>query len=184
MFELDAEKSRPADPVGRVLYNLSRLLALFGGIVLSAMTAMTTISVTSRYIIGTPIPGDFELIAAGTGIAIFAFLPYCQIIRENVIVDFFLSVAPLRVKSSFDFLGSLMYGLMMVLVTWRMVIGGMDLKNNEETSMILEFPFWMLFPSAIACLALLTAVCFYTVANDMTDFFHNRARPKGGGHGD
>ena len=40
---------------------------------------------------GRPLLGDSELIEFLCGIAVFAFLPYCQLRGANVIVDFFTS---------------------------------------------------------------------------------------------
>ena len=46
-------------------------------------------SVLRRWLFSTPIPGDFELAQIGTAVAVFAFLPYCQVVRGNIVVDTF-----------------------------------------------------------------------------------------------
>jgi len=92
MSKMSTDQIRPTDPVGRMLYRIAKWLAIFGGIVLSAMALLTTASVIGRSIFLQPIPGDFELVAIGTGLAVFAFLPWCQIVRGNVMVDFFMIV--------------------------------------------------------------------------------------------
>ena len=56
-----------------------------------------------------PVPGDFELVAIGTGLAVFAFLPWCQMTRGNVLVDFFMSAAPVRAKTVCDVIGGVFY---------------------------------------------------------------------------
>ena len=81
------------------MYSVARAFALFGGFVMCAMAILTTASVIGRAFFNSPISGDFELVAIGTGVAVFAFLPYCHLIRENVVVDFFLDRAPYRVKA-------------------------------------------------------------------------------------
>lgn len=154
--------ARPTDPVGRVLLKVTRLFALAGGLVLCAMALLTTVSVTGRRFLDAPITGDFELIAIGTGVCVFAFLPYCQLKRENVLVDFFMSRAPDRVKSSFDAIGNLAYTLIIAIMIWRMSLGGIDLYNADEMTLILEFSRWWTFPAAILCLVLLFVVCAYT----------------------
>ncbi len=80
---------RPTDKVGRILYRITAALAIFGGFVVGAVALMTTISVTGRAALSMPVPGDVELIEIGTNTAVFAFLPFCQLMRGNVIVDFF-----------------------------------------------------------------------------------------------
>jgi TRAP-type C4-dicarboxylate transport system permease small subunit len=157
----------PADSVGRILYSASRWLAIFGGLVLSAMAVVTTISVTGRFFFSAPIPGDFELIEVGTGIAVFAFLPWCQMRRDNVVVDFFLIAAPVWVQKFLDAVGSLIFGLIIALFAWRTTVGGIEIYQNDEATYILTIPRWWTFPFAIVCLILLTAVCFYTLRNDI-----------------
>jgi TRAP-type C4-dicarboxylate transport system permease small subunit len=162
MSETDNMDTRPTDPVGRALLTITRWFALTGGLVLCAMAVLTTVSVTGRRFFDAPVTGDFELIAIGTGVCVFAFLPYCQIKRENVLVDFFMSAAPDRVKSFFDAIANLTYTLIIALMIWRMCIGGLDLYEADEMTLILEFGRWWTFPAAIICLLLLLVVCAYT----------------------
>lgn len=168
-------QSRPADPVGRALFKVTRIFALLGGLVLCAMALLTAVSVTGRSFINLPVTGDFELIAIGTGVAVFAFLPYCQLIRENVVVDFFLSGAPFRLKAFFDTAGNLLYAALIILLTWRTSLGGIDLYRDDQMTMILEIPRWWTFPAAILCLVLLLAVCVYTVVRSINEFRLNRS---------
>ena len=51
------------------IYTLARIMALAGGLVLTALIIVTVISVTGRAFVFAglgPIPGDFELMEAGT----------------------------------------------------------------------------------------------------------------------
>ena len=88
MAEGNGTESRPTDRVGRILYRISRALAIIGGVVLCGLAALTTVSIIGRSAFSAPIRGDFEFVAIGTGIAIFFCLPWCQMVRGNVIVDF------------------------------------------------------------------------------------------------
>lgn len=63
----------PADPMGRVLDRLSRLLAFVGGLLLVAMTLMATYSIAMRTLFDEPLLGDVELVQMGCGIAIVFF---------------------------------------------------------------------------------------------------------------
>ena len=67
MAESNGTTSRPTDPVGRALYFVARILAIIGGFVLSALAAITTVSIIGRAIPGVgPIYGDFEIVALGS----------------------------------------------------------------------------------------------------------------------
>lgn len=163
MSESPGANARPADPVGRVLFDISRVLAVVGGIVLFLMAWLTAVSVTGRAAVSAPIPGDFELVSIGTGIAIFAFLPYCQITRSNVIVDFFMANASTRAKAFCDTLGALLYLAIGALLTWRLVLGGLDMYHYSERTMTVNFPRWTTFPVSVLLMGFLVVVVAYTV---------------------
>lgn len=163
MAEAQGTRSRPTDPVGRVLYDLSLWMAVAGGAVACGMALLTTVSVFGRYFFNLPVQGDFEIVAILTGVCAFLFLPYCQMTRGNVIVDFFLMRAPERVRSAFDTLGCLLYVVIAAILAWRSWLGFEDFRRSQETTMILEVPRWWTVPLAVACFALLVAVSAYTL---------------------
>lgn len=162
MAEMTASQGRPEDPAGKVLYAIARFVAVCGGILLSAVALLVTVSVSGRSF-GYPVPGDFELVAIGTGVSVFAMLPYCQMVRGNVLVDFFMANAPVRAKAFCDFVGNIFFLLIAALLTWRMVYGGIDMYMNNEKSMTINFPRWTTFPISVLLMALLVAVIAYTV---------------------
>jgi TRAP-type C4-dicarboxylate transport system permease small subunit len=153
--------ARP-DALGRALHATATGVALIGGAVLFALTLLTVISVVGRAVLNAPIPGDFELVEVGMAVAIFAFLPYCQIVRGNVIVDLFTAEAGPRVKALLDGLGNLLYTAIAALLTWRVALGGLEVRSYGETTMVLRVPVWWGYLPAVVCLALLTVVCAYT----------------------
>jgi hypothetical protein len=55
--------------ISGVMYALARMMAIAGGIVLAAITVLTVVSITGRSLVPiglAPVPGDFELVEAGT----------------------------------------------------------------------------------------------------------------------
>jgi len=163
MAEGSGSSIRPTDPVGRVLFAISQVLAAFGGVVLFAMALLTAASVTGRAAFSTPIPGDFELVSIGIGVAIFAFLPYCQITRSNVIVDFFMVRAPTRAKAFCDAVGALLYLVIGAILTWRLILGGLDMYQYSERTMTINFPRWTTFPLSVLLMMFLVVVIVYTI---------------------
>ena len=174
MSEDTAFPARPADPVGRALFVVARTVALLGGIVLFAMACLTAVSVTGRAAFSAPVPGDFELIAIGTGVAVFAFLPYCQLERGNVIVDFFMTGAPFRAKVLCDAVGALVYLVIGALLTWRLALGGADMYRYSEKSMTINFPRWTTFPVSVLLMAFLVVVIAYTLWRSIAEYRANR----------
>ena len=161
--------SLPADRAGRLLYAVCRVLALIGGILACAMAALMTASVAARALIGWPIPGDYEMTGVINGTAVFAVLPYCQLMRGNVVVDFFMVRASARAKAACDALGSLLFLGIGVLLTWRLVLGGIDMYKYSDVTSTLSFPRWVTFPFDIACMAVLVLVTAYTLAQNVAE---------------
>ena len=152
-----------ANRIESALTLLAGGLAVFGGLVLTGLILMTVISVIGRALFNTPIPGDFELVEIGGAVAVFSFLPYCQLTRGNVVVDFFTARIRPRSKALLDMVGNLLYTGIAALLTWRLALGGMELKRYNESSMVLQVPIWWGFIPVIMGSGLLTAVCAYTV---------------------
>tara|TARA_B100000614_G_scaffold78825_1_gene70398 strand:+ start:1671 stop:2186 length:516 start_codon:yes stop_codon:yes gene_type:complete len=161
MSEMDGPAEAPG-AFGRLLETLCRIMALSGGAILLALAVMTVVSIAGRALFSAPIPGDFELVEVGAAIAIFSFLPYCQLRRGNVIVDVFTIRAGPRVRGLLDALGAFVYALIAALLAWRTFHGGANLKLYGETTMVLRVPVWWGFVPIVPGLVLLTVVAFYT----------------------
>lgn len=142
---------------------------MIGGVLSCTMAALTTVSVAGRAFVGYPIPGDYEMIGVINGTAIFAFLPYCQLMHGNVMVDVFTGRASARTKAACDALGSLIFLALGVLLTWRLVLGGIDMYRGSDLTSTLSFPRWVTFPFDIACMAVLVVVTAYTLAQNFAE---------------
>jgi TRAP-type C4-dicarboxylate transport system permease small subunit len=148
--------------VTRVLDGLARAFAFGGGAVLVALTGMSVASITGRALLGTPVPGDFELVQIGCGASIAAFLPYCQRQRGNIIVDFFTTRASKRTQGALDTLGALLVAAVMGLLAWRTALGMQTVKAAGEVSMIVGFPIWIGYAAIVPSLGLATLVALAT----------------------
>lgn len=166
MAEELTEHAHPV-PLPGWLAALCRVFAGIGGIVLLAMMLMTVVSVTKRTILGAPIPGDFELVEIGSAIAIFCFLPWCQSTGGNVLVDFFTQKTGPRTNHLLEALGDLLYLLIAALLMWRMVHGGMEMRQYGEQSMVLRIPVWWSFMIIIPAMGLLVATCAATMVGHL-----------------
>jgi TRAP-type C4-dicarboxylate transport system permease small subunit len=166
-----------AGRLGRTLQRAATAVALIGGAILFALTLLTVISVIGRAAFSAPIPGDFELVEIGMAVAIFAFLPYCQIVRGNVIVDLFTTRASPRTRALLDAAGNLIYTAIAALLTWRGALGGLEVRGYGETTMVLRVPVWWGYVPAVLCLALLTLVCAYTTWRSLREARGHAAEP-------
>lgn len=166
MAEQLTEHAHPV-PVPGWLSTLCRIFAGIGGLTLLAMMLMTVASVTLRGVIGRPISGDFELVEMGSAIAIFCFLPWCQISGGNVLVDFFTQKTGPRVNHLLEALGDLLYLLIAALLLWRMWYGAAEMREYSEQTMVLRLPIWTSFIIILPAMALLVATCAATMAGHL-----------------
>ena len=127
--------------MARILENLCKALALAGGAVLAALALMSVASIVGR-VAGRPIQGDFELVQFGCAVAIAFFLPYCQLMRANIIVDFFTVRSSARTQRALDAGGGLLLAVSMALLAWRTGAGTLAMEAGGETSMIMSVPLW------------------------------------------
>jgi TRAP-type C4-dicarboxylate transport system permease small subunit len=160
-----AEAAADNSRLRRVLEQGSTALALAGGLVLTGLMLMSIASIAGRWLFSRPLPGDFEMVEIGSGLAIFLFLPACQLRGANVIVDFFTTGLGRRRQSWLDALGALLYTVVAALFAWRLVFGGLDYLRYGERTMILGLPLWWSFVLIVPAAIWLALVAAYTTLN-------------------
>jgi TRAP-type C4-dicarboxylate transport system permease small subunit len=82
-------------------------------------------------------------------LAISLCIPYCQIRRANIVVDFFTQSMRASSVRGLDALGQLTLALIYALLAWRTLVGAVSVQQAGETTMIIALPMWW----AYACLA-------------------------------
>ena len=102
----------------RCLHRLALWSALAGCASACAVALLTVVSIAGRQG-GRPIPGDVELSQFGIALCIALCLPWCQLQRANIIVDFFTQKAPPALNRALDAVGALLLALMVGLLAWR-----------------------------------------------------------------
>lgn len=148
------------DPVAR----LSVALALAGSGLVLLLALLVTASVARRWLTADSVPGDFELVQNGLAIAVFAFLPICQLRGGNITVDTFTRHAPRRLQAALDGFWALAYAGVAGLIAWETALGAWDTLRSGTTTMVLGLPIG--WPMALAALfaAWLAVVAAVTAA--------------------
>jgi len=143
---------------------LARGLAVAGGIVLVVLTVLTVVSISGRAMIWaglSPVPGDFELVEAGVGFAVFAFLPWCQFTRGHASVDIFTNFLPDAANRVIDLVTEILMTVFITVVAWRLWYGMLDKMRYNETTFILQFPVWWPYAACMVAAAIGVLVSFY-----------------------
>jgi len=144
----------------RHLEPLAKCCAILAGVLLTVVTLMTCISLLGRNLVGTTLVGDFELSGAAAGAAIALFMPWCQLRRGNIIVDFFTARASSATVRGLDRFGALLLGLVMALLAWRTTLGGINAWRSGSGTMLIGFPEWIVYTAMVPPLALTAVIGF------------------------
>ena len=157
-----SSKIRPDNQFGRILNFISRYFAIFGGFILLTAALISIFSIFGRVVFSSPILGDFELVEIACAVAIGSFLPLCHLKNGNVIVDFITAKLSKNKINLLDSISSLIFGVVALFFTSRMILGAKDMYVYQEETMLLAFPIWVPFLPVIASFFLLTICCLYT----------------------
>lgn len=152
----------PPDPVGRFLYVWSWASAIGGSLLLFIACAVSVVSVLGRWLVGTPILGDVELVQIACSLAICAFLPYAQMKNGHVIVDFFTMAAPERWKDRLDRTAAMIMAVVAAVIAWRSFAGAYDAWRSGEENMILGWPLWWAYTNIGPGFVLLSLTALHT----------------------
>jgi TRAP-type C4-dicarboxylate transport system permease small subunit len=153
-----------------LIYRLARWTAIVGGLVLVALVLMVVASVAGRAMIGLglgPVPGDFELVEVGVGIAIFFFLPWCYLRGGHATVDLLYMHMPNGFRKAVDIFSDLAMLLVWLVLTWKLWEGMVEKKQYMETTFILQMPIWWAYAF---CLAGAVIGCIAYIAKTLTRF--------------
>ncbi len=151
-------------------------LAFCGGVILIGIALTTVVSIIGRALIPiglAPIRGDFELVEIGVAIAVFGFLPWCQLQRGNITVDIFLVNARRGLWNLTSLTGDIAITIIAFVITWRMSFGLVDKLSTSETTFALGIPVWIGFAFSMIGAVFFCVVSLYTVWRDINE----RARP-------
>jgi TRAP-type C4-dicarboxylate transport system permease small subunit len=182
----------------RVLLQLSRLMAILGGAVLSALILLTCLSILGRLASGLlhgpaaqelapglaswllaagvgPIRGDFELVEAGMAFAIFAFLPYCHITGGHAAVDVFTARLPPRAARVLAWAIEVAFAAALVLIAVQLYGGMVGKRQSGQTTFLIEFPVWWAYAASLSGAALAAAVAVHMAVARTGEVLSGRA---------
>jgi TRAP-type C4-dicarboxylate transport system permease small subunit len=142
------------------MFSLARAFALVGGACMGFIALMTCYSIVGRELWGSAVLGDFELSGVATGAAIALFMPWCQVRRGHIIVDFFTTRCSVKTIAVLDRVGAFLLSLCFALLAWRTAQGGVSAYTVQSGTMILGFPEWLVFACMAPAFVLTSLIAF------------------------
>lgn len=164
---LISETNRRYEGVGLVLDRLCKGMAIISGVTLTAMALMSMRSIVGRTFFDSPLLGDYELVQMLSAVAVAMALPYANWIGAHVIVDFFTAKASPKANAFMDTVAHGLLALFAGLLTWRLVVGMLDLRASFDASMLLDIPTWWSYAPMVPSFALLCATSLYAAADNL-----------------
>jgi len=143
---------------------LTALVAVFGGMLALAVAVLVVVSVLGRWLFNTPIEGDFEFVKMATAIAVFSYLPYAQMRRENIMVDTFTTRLPARMRRLLDAFWDMAYAAFAGLIAYGLAYGAMQAARSGESTMQLQIVIWPAIAVSAVLAALLTLTAILSAA--------------------
>jgi len=142
------------------LERLTGIVAITGGLLALAVAILVTVSVLGRWLFNAPIDGDFEFVKMATAVAVFAYLPYTQARRGNIMVDTFTSGLSLANRNRLDAFWDIAYGCMMAYLAYALIIGTLDAVRSGETTMQRQILLWPSIGLSMLLCILVAATAF------------------------
>ena len=112
------------------------------------------------------------MVKMATAIAVFAYLPYTQARRANIMVDTFTGWLPPGGRNILDAIWDFVYALVMAYLTYCLVYGTLGYIQSGETTMQRQLVLWpsialcTLLSALVVVTALSTALRLLTAGSD------------------
>jgi TRAP-type C4-dicarboxylate transport system permease small subunit len=170
----------PDGRVGRLLDRLCAAVAMAGGAIIAAIVVVSSLSVLGRSlpqlmgVRGIGVPGDVEMVQLAGAVAIYCFLPLCQIRRSNVLVGIFTRHLAPRRRAIFDFAANVLYLALATLLALALGYGTAEKFRNADTSMMLRIPEGWPFAAALLPSWLLVLTILYTALRSIAEIRLNQ----------
>jgi len=158
--------------IGRIVVGLAGAVAFAGGLALVAVIGVVVASVTGRALIWAglgSIRGDYELVSAGVGFSVFAFLAWAHLTRGHAVVTIFTDMMSTR----FNFVIQVISDVLMLAAAWfiavRLYFGLLDRINFGDTTVLMRMPLWWTYAACMVGAATIAIVSIYVLVRTLVD---------------
>jgi TRAP-type C4-dicarboxylate transport system permease small subunit len=170
--------------IHRSVRALAYVMAIAGGVVLTAVILMVCASILGRtttsilhsgfmqtnlpglasWLLATgigPIRGDYELLESGMAFSIFAFLVWCQVTAGHATVDIFTDGLRPWLKRVLAAVIEVVFAAVLVIVAIQLYDGMLTQQRRRSTTFLLQFPVWWSYMAAVVPAFVAAGVAVY-----------------------
>jgi TRAP-type C4-dicarboxylate transport system permease small subunit len=158
--------------VGWWVHGLAKYVAIAGGLAMIAIVVLIVISVIGRALLWAglkPITGDYEIVEAAVGFAIFAFLPWVHLTGGHAVVSIFTDFLNARVNAWIIVVADALMLAAAAFIAWRHWLGMIDKYNYGETTLLLRMPLWWSYAGGMVGAAAFVIVAAYVLARSIAE---------------
>ncbi len=173
---------------------LARFSAIMGGIVLTLLAIMMTVSITgggiakfansefltqnapgfASWLQGTgirTIPGMYEIMEMGIAFTIFSFLPIATFNRAHAVVDILTDRFGERTNEFLKAFWETVFFIVFAIITWRLFYGFERQLTTNTIYMELKIPIWWGYGIAFLQMILVSVVSFVVALAEWVRLF-------------
>lgn len=152
----------------RFLAGVIRFWAYLGGALLMLITGLEAVNALMKLFTGSAHAAEHELVKYMVGIAIFSFLPWCQLMNGHIAVDIFTQRISEPLKHVLAAVGALIGAAIAVLLIRQMSLGMQSYIDFREITPVLKLPIWTAFPFVLTSLGLWLAACLISLTGSLS----------------
>lgn len=146
----------------KMIAAVGRIAGFIAAVMAAILTLLTVSDICGRFFFTRPIIGTTELTEYLLAIMAFFAIAWAAVTRRHVVVDLVMSHFSPRVQTIVDSITCLFSIGIYVIITWRLIMEGVDLQQLNLISTFLDVPKYPFYYIAALGGALLTLV---TVTN-------------------
>lgn len=169
---------------GRVVHGLAKWMAVAGGVALIAVIVIVIVSITGRALIWAglrPIPGDYELVSAGMGFAVFSFMPWAHLQRGHATVALVTDTFGPRANWIILVVTDIAMLAAASFIAWRLYFGMMDKFAYNETTLLLRMPLGWAYAAGFVGAVVFVVVAAWLAGRTISYALAGKSEPRTAG---
>lgn len=141
-------------------------MKIIGAACLVGMTFLTCADVIGR-IFGHPIFGSVEIVGFMATLAVIMALPYTHKVQGHIGVEIFVRLLSEKTQTIIEICTGILSLGLFAIVSWRMWIYAVTMKESGEVSMNLELPEHYVIYIAAFCLLVFTLIILQDILTNI-----------------